>query len=45
MDRAAAGGMAHAQVMAHCGADFAAAVHYVTCAIAAEPEPYAVVAE
>lgn len=40
--------MALAQVMAHCGGSLAEAVHYVTGAIASEPEnpePYAIVAE
>ncbi|MGW1965008.1 tetratricopeptide repeat protein [Streptomyces sp. NPDC001935] len=47
-NRAVAGGIGLARVMAHCGGSPAAAVHYVARAIAAapeDPEPYAVLAE
>lgn len=48
VNRAVAGGVGLARVMAHCGGSPAAAVHYVAGAIAAapeDPEPYAVLAE
>ena len=46
--RAVAGGLALAQVMAHCGGSPAAAVHYLAGAVASapeDPEPYTVLAE
>ncbi|MFB9573689.1 tetratricopeptide repeat protein [Streptomyces yanii] len=48
LNRAAAAGVGLARVMAHCGGNPTAAMHYVTGAIASAPEapePYAILAE